>query len=347
MTERHTHAAHSDHADHSGHAHDDHASHASHAGHKGHEGHGHDHGHSHGHGGHHHGVPADHNNAFTIAVALNTIFVAIEFAYGYIANSTALMADAGHNLSDVLGLLLAWGAAVLAKRAPNARYTYGLRSTSILAALGNAMLLLLASGAIALESIHRFASPPAVAGMTVTLVALAGIAVNGLSAWLFVKGSKGDLNIRGAYLHLMADAAVSLGVVVAGVAMLLTGWYWLDPVISLVIVIVIVIGTWGLLRESVQLALNAVPANIESDAIAAYLRRQPGVSDIHDLHIWGMSTTESALTVHLVMPDGYPGDAFMDKVMCELKDRFSVHHSTLQIEQGTTDHSCILHPATA
>ena len=288
-------------------------------------------------------MPANHNNAFTIAIALNAIFVVVEFAYGYLANSTALMADAGHNLSDVLGLLLAWGAAALAKRAPSARYTYGLRSTSILAALANAMLLLLASGAIALESINRFASPPQVAGMTVTLVALAGIAVNGISAWLFVKGSKGDLNIRGAYLHLMADAAVSLGVVVAGVAMMLTGWYWLDPFISLIIVLVIVIGTWGLLRESVQLALNAVPASIERGAVETYLRGRPGVSDIHDLHIWGMSTTESALTVHLVMPDGYPGDAFLHTIAREMAE----HHSTLQIEQGTTDHSCVLHPATA
>ncbi|HEY4316669.1 MAG TPA: cation diffusion facilitator family transporter [Herbaspirillum sp.] len=346
MTDRHDHPEHAAHADHAGHDHShDHPRH-NHAAPKGHD-HAHGHGHSHGHGGHHHGMPADHNTAFTVAVTLNTIFVAIEFAYGYLANSTALMADAGHNLSDVLGLLLAWGAAVLAKRAPSARYTYGLRSTSILAALGNAMLLLLASGAIAWESIHRFMAPPPVAGMTVTLVALAGIAVNGISAWLFVKGSKGDLNIRGAYLHLMADAAVSLGVVVAGVAMLLTGWYWLDPVISIVIVGVIVIGTWGLLRESVQLALNAVPAHIESEAIGVYLRRLPGVSDIHDLHIWGMSTTECALTVHLVMPDGYPGDAFMDKVMQELKAQFSIHHSTLQIEQGTTDHACVLHPATA
>jgi cobalt-zinc-cadmium efflux system protein len=305
---------------------------------------GHDHSaHAHGHGGHHHAAPTDHGNAFKIAIALNTGFIVVEFFYGYIANSTALMADAGHNLSDVLGLLLAWGAAVLAKRAPNARYTYGLRSTSILAALGNAMLLLLACGAIAWEAILRLSQPPAVAGMTVTLVALAGIAVNGLSAWLFVKGSKGDLNIRGAYLHMMADAVVSMGVVVAGIAMLLTGWYWLDSAVSIVIVAVIVAGTWGLLRESTQLALNAVPANIESDAIAECLLRRPGVSDIHDLHIWGMSTTESALTVHLVMPGGYPGDTFMDELMHELKSRFSIHHSTLQIEQGTTSHACILH----
>src|SRR5450830_1027683 len=193
---------------------------------RGHD-HNHDHGHAHNHAGHHHPMPTDFGKAFTIAIVLNTAFVAIEFFYGYLANSTALMADAGHNLSDVLGLLLAWGAAVLAKRAPSARYTYGLRSTSILAALANAMLLLFACGAIALESIQRFAAPPAVAGFTVTLVAAAGIAVNGFSAWLFVKGSKGDLNIRGAYLHMLSDAAVSLGVVVAGVAMMLTGWYWL------------------------------------------------------------------------------------------------------------------------
>ena len=285
-------------------------------------------------------MPTDFGKAFTIAIVLNTAFVAIEFFYGYLANSTALMADAGHNLSDVLGLLLAWGAAVLAKRAPSARYTYGLRSTSILAALANAMLLLFACGAIALESIQRFAAPPAVAGFTVTLVAAAGIAVNGFSAWLFVKGSKGDLNIRGAYLHMLSDAAVSLGVVVAGVAMMLTGWYWLDPIISIIIVAVIVMGTWGLLRESVQLALNAVPANIESTAIATYLRQRPGVSDIHDLHIWGMSTTESALTVHLVMPGGYPGDLFMDEVMRALKTQFSINHCTLQVEQGTTQHAC-------
>lgn len=310
----------------------------------------HDHiGHSHAHGGgrHHHGDPNNHGRAFVIAIVLNTAFVVVEFAYGFFANSTALMADAGHNLSDVLGLLLAWGTAILARKAPSERYTYGLRSTSILAALANAMFLLVACGAIAWEAIQRFSQPPVVAGLTVTLVATVGIVINGLSAWLFIKGSKGDLNIRGAYLHMAADAAVSLGVVVAGIAMIFTGWYWLDPVISLVIVAVIVIGTWGLLRESAQLALSAVPANIEVAAIDAYLRQRPGVTDIHDLHIWGMSTTENALTVHLVMPDGYPGDAFMDDIMRTLKERFSVHHSTLQVEQGMTDHACALHPGTA
>lgn len=306
--------------------------------------HNHDHsGHSHS-CGHHHGNPNNHGRAFVIAIALNSVFVLVEFVFGFIANSTALMADAGHNLSDVLGLILAWSAAILGRRAPSERYTYGLRSTSILAALANAMFLLVTCGAIAWEAVQRFSQPPAVAGLTVTLVAAVGIFVNGLSAWLFMKGSKGDLNIRGAYLHLAADAGVSLGVVIAGIAMIYTGWYWLDPVISLVIIAIIVIGTWGLLRESVQLALSAVPANIEVAAIDAYLRQCHGIADIHDLHIWGMSTTENALTVHLVMPDGYPGDVFMDDIMQTLKVRFSVHHSTLQIELGTTPHACSLNP---
>jgi cobalt-zinc-cadmium efflux system protein len=310
--------------------------------------HSHDHdGHSHSEGHHHHGDPNNHGRVFVIAIALNAAFVVIELAYGLIANSMALMADAGHNLSDVLGLLLAWSAMILGRKAPNERFTYGLRSTSILAALTNAMFLLVACGAIAWEAIQRFSQPPVVAGLMVTLVAAVGIIINGLSAWLFMKGSKGDLNIRGAYLHMATDAAVSLGVVVAGIAMIFTGWYWLDPVIGLVIVAVIVIGTWGLLSESVQLALSAVPAHIEVAAIDAYLRQCPGVTDIHDLHIWGMSTTESALTVHLVMPDGYPGDAFMDDIMRTLTERFSIQHSTLQVEQGTTDHTCVLHPGTA
>lgn len=310
--------------------------------------HSHDHGgHSHGGGHHHHGDPNNHGRTFVIAIALNVAFVVIESAYGFTANSTALLADAGHNLSDVLGLLLAWSAVILARKVPSGRYTYGLRSTSILAALANAMFLLVASGAIVWEAIQRFSQPPVVAGLTVTLVAGVGIVINGLSAWLFVKGSKGDLNIRGAYLHMAADAAVSLGVVVAGVAMMFTGWYWLDPVTSLVIVAVIVAGTWGLLRESLQLALNAVPAHIDVSEVEAYLRQCPGVTDIHDLHIWGMSTTESALTVHLVMPEGYPGDAFMDVIMHTLNERFSVHHSTLQVEQGTTSHTCALHPIAA
>ena len=294
---------------------------------------------------HHHPAPGDSGRAFVIAIALNSTFVAIEFGYGLVANSTSLMADAGHNLSDVLGLVLAWVATLLARRVPSARFTYGLRSTSILAALGNAMLLFVACGAIGWEAFQRIAHPPEVAGMTVVAVATAGIVVNGLSALLFMRGSQGDLNVRSAYLHMAADALVSLGVVVSGVLMLVTGWYWLDPAISLVIVAVILLGTWGLLRESVQLALHAVPPNIDVAAVAAYLRALPGVAGVHDLHIWGMSTTESALTAHLVMPGGYPGDSAIDAITAALNARFAVHHSTLQVEMGTTEHACCLRGA--
>lgn len=316
----------------------------SHATHHAHDHHGHDHG-AHAHGGaHHHQIdPNNHGRSFAVAIALNAGFVAIEFVYGFIANSTALMADAGHNLSDVLGLLLAWGAAILVRRAPSRRFTYGLRSSSILAALANAMFLLIASGAIAWEAIQRLAQTPEVAGLTVTVVAGIGVVINGFSAWLFVKGSKQDLNIRGAYLHMAADAAISLGVAVAGIVMLFTGFNWLDSVVSLVVVAIIVVATWGLLRDSVQLALSAVPAHIDFADVEAYLRQCSGVTDVHDLHIWGMSTTESAMTVHLVMPGGYPGDIFLDTIMCALKDRFSIGHSTLQVEQGTTRHACVLH----
>lgn len=294
---------------------------------------------------HHHGAPSDHGRAFVIAIALNSVFVAVEFFYGVLANSTALMADAGHNLSDVLGLMLAWGAAVLAKRAPAGRFTYGFRSSSILAAVANAVLLLVACGAIALEAAQRFSQTPAVAGLTVSAVAGVGIVINGLSARLFVKGSQGDLNIRGAYLHMAADAAVSLGVVVAGLAMLGTDWFWLDPLVSLVIVGVVVRGTWGLLRESMELALHAIPAHIDVAEVEAYLRSVPGVADTHDLHVWGMSTTETAMTAHLVFPGGYPGDAALDEVARNLEVRFKIHHCTLQAEEGTGNHVCRLHPA--
>jgi cobalt-zinc-cadmium efflux system protein len=287
-------------------------------------------------------LPSNFGSAFVIAIALNSAFVIVEFIYGFIANSTALMADAGHNLSDVLGLLLALGASILARRTPSGRFTYGLRSTSILAALANAMILMVACGIIAWEAIHRMSQAHEVAGLTVTLVAGIGIFINGVSAWLFVKGSKGDLNIRGVYLHMLADAAISLGVALAGLVMMFTGWYWLDPIVSLLIVGVIVIGTWDLLRESMQLALSAIPEHIDASEVEKYLRQCRGVTDIHDLHIWGMSTTESALTVHLVMPEGYPGDVYMDEIMLTLKERFTIHHSTLQVEQGTTNHSCAL-----
>ncbi len=291
---------------------------------------------------HHHADSSNPGRTFLITIFLNLVFVGVEFAYGLLANSTALIADAGHNTSDVLGLLLAWGAVILARKQPSKRYTYGLRSTSILAALANAMLLLLACGAIAWEAVHRFSQPPAIAGLTVSIVAAIGIVINSLSALLLMKGSKGDLNIRGAYLHMLADTAVSLAVVISGFVMFYSKWYLLDPIMSLVIVVVIVIGTWGLLRDSLKLALSAVPAHIDASAIDAYLCQLEGVTDIHDLHIWGLSTTENALTVHLVMPSGHPGDAFMDACVQTLKEQYSVHHSTLQIELGTTNHTCAL-----
>jgi cobalt-zinc-cadmium efflux system protein len=307
--------------------------------------HAHDHAHGHAHGGHHHhhGDPAKQASAFRIAIALNTLLVIAQFGFGLAANSTALMADAGHNLSDVLGLVLALLAAMLGRRAPKGRYTYGLRSSSMLAALANAVLLLLASGAIAWEALQRLLAPPPVAGLTVTLVAAAGIAVNGISAWLLLRGQKSDLNVRGAYLHMLSDAAISLGVVVAGLAIMATGWYWLDPLVSVVIVVLIVAGTWGLLRESLDLILSAVPAGIDVAEVAGFLRARPGVRDVHDLHIWGMSTTENALTAHLVVPSGYPGDEALDAICEELRSRFGIGHSTLQVEQGTTRHACALH----
>jgi cobalt-zinc-cadmium efflux system protein len=303
--------------------------------------HAHDHGHGHGH--HHHVDPDGDRRAFALAISLNTMFVAIEFTYGFIANSTALMADAGHNLSDVLGLALAWGAAMLARRAPNRHYTYGLRSSSILAALGNALLLMMACGAIGWEAVQRFSAPAPVAGWTVSIVALVGVAVNGISAWLFMAGSKGDLNMRAAYQHMAADAAISLGVVVSGAAIMYTGWAWLDPAVSLVIVVLIVLSTWSLLKESLRLVLAAVPSNIDPHQVREFLEQCAGVSDTHDLHIWAMSTTETALTAHLVMPDGYPGDQHIDDIVAQLKAQFAIHHCTLQIEQGTTDHGCSLH----
>jgi cobalt-zinc-cadmium efflux system protein len=330
------------------HDHDDHARHE-HAAHQ-HKpkrdhahGHAHDHGHGHGHGHHHQVDPNGNRRAFALAISLNTMFVAIEFTYGFIANSTALMADAGHNLSDVLGLALAWGAAMLARRAPNRHYTYGLRSSSILAALGNALLLMVACGAIGWEAVLRFSEPAPVAGWTVSLVALVGVAVNGISAWLFMAGSKDDLNIRAAYQHMAADAAISLGVVVSGAAIMYTGWAWIDPAVSIVIVLLIVLSTWTLLRESLRMVLAAVPSNVDPHEVRQFLEDRPGVSDTHDLHIWSMSTTETALTAHLVMPEGYPGDQQIDDIVAHLKEKFAIHHCTLQVEQGTTAHGCSLH----
>jgi cobalt-zinc-cadmium efflux system protein len=295
--------------------------------------------HNHSHGGHSHGA-SDYNRAFVISIALNTTFVIIEAVYGITANSLALLADAGHNLSDVLGLLLAWGATILSRRLPTPRRTYGLRRSSILAALLNAGFLLIVSGGIGWEAIQRFREPAPVAGGTVIIVAAIGIAINTLSALMFLSGRKNDLNIRGAFLHLAADAAVSVGVVLAGIAIVTTGWLWFDPVVSLIITIVIVAGTWGLLKESLDLITDAVPANIEPLAVRTYLAELPGVTGVHDLHIWAMSTTETALTVHLVISSGYPGDAFLARVVRELHDNFGIEHPTIQLETGDSNYLC-------
>lgn len=298
--------------------------------------HNHSHGHGHDHGG------GNYNRAFIISVALNTGFVIIEAVYGILANSLALLADAGHNLSDVLGLLLAWGASILARRRPTARRTYGLRRSSILAALLNAAFLLVVSGGIGWEAIQRFREPASVAGGTVITVAAVGIAINTVSALMFLSGRKSDLNIRGAFLHLVADAAVSVGVVLAGIAIIATGWLWFDPAVSLIVTVVIVAGTWQLFQESLNLITDAVPAGIEPLAVRTYLAELPGVTGVHDLHIWAMSTTETALTVHLVMPAGHSGDAFLARVVRELHDNFGIEHTTLQVETGDPSYPCPL-----
>jgi cobalt-zinc-cadmium efflux system protein len=301
-----------------------------------------DHGHHHHH--HHHHGPANYNRAFAIGLALNLGFVAIEVFYGLIANSVALLADAGHNLSDVLGLVLAWVASILSRRQPSGRYTYGWRRSSILAAFLNALILMLVTGGIAWESLQRLYRPVEVQGQIVMIVAIIGIAINTATALMFMSGRKRDINIRAAFLHMAADALVSLGVVFAGLGILLTGWTWLDPVFSLGISLVIVFNTWEVLRESFNLAVDAVPQGIDARAVRSYLTERPGVTQVHDLHIWGMSTTETALTAHLVMPDGHPGDAFLIEVCQELQGYFGIGHSTLQIEVQEFGCSCTLMP---
>ena len=291
-----------------------------------HAGHRHDSAHSH--------APKDFGRAFLIGIALNTGFVVIEAVYGFLANSMALLADAGHNLSDVFGLLVAWGAATLAKRAPTSRYTYGFRSTSILAALANSIFLLISVGAIAWEAFGRFGAPEPVVGKTVMIVAAIGILINATTAWLFMSGRDGDLNIKGAYLHMAADAAVSLGVVLAAIIILLTGWLWIDPFVSLVIAAVIVWGTWGLLRDAAVLAMHGVPPGIDEKRVRQTLSTLTGVTAIHDLHIWAMSTTETALTCHLIMPDGCPSDSFLAETAKLLHDALEIQHVTLQVERG-------------
>jgi cobalt-zinc-cadmium efflux system protein len=309
--------------------------------------HGHSHQHSHhsassaGHGHHHH-APANYDRAFLIGLVLNVGFVLIEFIFGLLANSISLIADAGHNLSDVLGLVLAWGASWLARRQPSSRHTYGWRKSSILAAFLNAVFLLVATGAIAWEAVMRFWQPSEVAGGTIIWVAAIGIVVNTGTALMFLSGRHQDLNIRAAFMHMAADAMVSLGVVFAGIVILYTRWQWLDPAFSLVISTLIIYNTWELLRDSFNLAIDAVPANIDERAVQLYLAEHSGVQAVHDLHIWGMSTTETALTAHLVMPEGHPGDAFLTAIAHELHDHFGIEHVTIQIEAGDADCSCSL-----
>jgi cobalt-zinc-cadmium efflux system protein len=298
----------------------------------------------HGHQHHAHASFDPTQRAFAVGVTLNLIFVAVELYFGFAANSLALLADAGHNFSDVIGLLIAWGALALTKRKPSARFTYGLRSSTIMAALANAMLLLVAVGGIAWESVHRLSAPEAVSGSTMIWVALLGVFINIGTALMLQRGSQNDINVRGAFLHMVADAAVSLGVVIAGLGMLWLGWLWLDGAVSMLIAAVILWSTWGLFRESVNLSLHAVPAQIDAAEVRDYLSAIPGVTGVHDLHIWAMSTTEIALTAHLLIPTGHPGDVFLDEVSAQLGNRFQIHHATLQIEIGSSGAACRLAP---
>ena len=304
------------------------------------------------HSHHHHPEHADEagyadqlGRRFALGVALNLGFVGIEATWGLLANSLALLADAGHNLSDVLGLLLAWAASLLARRQPSGRRTYGLRKSTVMASLANAVLLLVVSGAIAWEAVRRFGVPEPVAGTEVMVVAAIGVFVNGGTALLFLSGRQRDLNIRGAFLHMAADAGISLGVVLSALAMTATGWLWLDPATSLVIVAVIAAGTWGLLRNSLDLALDAVPAGIDPEVVGSYLACLPGVTAVHDLHIWAMSTTEAALTVHLIRPGAGTDDAWLAEVTETLRHRFAIPHATIQVENGDGPESCRLAPA--
>lgn len=293
----------------------------------------------------HHPAPAIYSRPFAIGIALNAGFVVLETLFGLYAHSLALVADAGHNLSDVFALALAWGAMRLTQRRPTARRTYGLRRSSQLASLTNAVVLLMVSGIIAWEAADRLLHPAPVAELTVMWVAALGVVINTLTALLFVSGQRHDLNLRGAFLHMAADAAISLGVVVSAVAVLFTHWDWLDPVIGLLIVVAIVYGTWGLFRESLDLMLDAVPEGIDTAQVRRFLEQTPGIVALHDLHIWATSTTEVALTVHLVKPDGRLDDALLNHLAEELKDRFGIHHVSIQLEHGDTAHPCPLDAA--
>jgi cobalt-zinc-cadmium efflux system protein len=292
----------------------------------------------------HDDTPMDFGRAFAIAASLNIMLVVAQVVFGVLANSVALIADAGHNLGDVLGLLLAWGAHGMARWQPTKRYTYGFRSASILAALFNGIVLMVATGAIGWEALRRLGGTTDVGGVTVMIVAAIGIVVNGVSAWLLMAGRKGDLNVRGAFLHLLGDAAISFGVVVAGAIIYLTGWNRLDPLASLVISALIVWGTWGLLREAIMMSLAAVPQGVDPSIVEGYLRSLPGVTEVHDLHIWAMSTTETAMTAHLVRPGAGLDDRLLHEICHELDHQFRISHATLQVEAGDTEHGCRLAP---
>jgi cobalt-zinc-cadmium efflux system protein len=296
---------------------------------------GHDHGHA----------PANYNRAFAIGIGLNIAFVAIEAWYGWKIDSLALLADAGHNLSDVIGLVLAWGGALAGRLRPDARHTYGWKRASILAAFINALLLLVAMGSLAWEAVHRLQVPQAIEGVTIMVVAGIGIVVNTATALLFMRGSQGDLNIRGAFLHMAADAGVSAGVVVAGGLALWFGWTWLDPVVSLVIAAVIVWGTWSLFRQSLHLLFDGVPEGVDLHAVQSLLQGLPGVTQVHDLHVWAMGTSETALTAHLVMPAGGGDDAFLKHATDELHEHFEIRHVTLQVVREPFCEGCVALPS--
>jgi cobalt-zinc-cadmium efflux system protein len=289
---------------------------------------------------HHHHAPPDYNRAFAVGVVLNVGFVIIEAFYGLMSGSLALLTDAGHNLSDVLGLLLAWGAVLLAKKRPSSRRTYGYSRATIIASLFSGLLLMGAVGAIGWEAANRLMDPPVPAGKTIMIVAAIGVLINTVTALFFISGKDKDLNIRGAFLHMTADAVVSLGVVVSGALIMFYGLNWVDPLISLVIAAVIFLSTWGLLRDSLNLAVDAVPRNVDPDAVREYLSGLPGVRDLHDLHIWPMSTTDTALTAHLVMNPMPKGDRFLNDVAHLLADRFSINHATIQLERHDSDVIC-------
>ena len=284
---------------------------------------GHDHGHGH--------APARFDRAFAIGIGLNLAFVAVEAFYGWKIDSLALLADAGHNLSDVIGLVLAWGGALAGRLRPDARHTYGWKRASILAAFVNALLLLVAMGSLGWEAVQRLQTPQAVQGATIMAVAGVGIVINGITALLFMRGRQGDLNIRGAFLHMVADALVSAGVVVAGGLALAFGWTWLDPVVSLLIAAVIVIGTWSLFKQSLHLLFDGVPDGVDLRAVQALLASLPGVTQVHDLHVWAMGTSQTALTAHLVMPQGQADDDFLQQATQQLHDRFQIEHVTIQV----------------